>query len=409
MNRCKKLSKDQRFVITLIVFSVLLAFFCYGKRVNSYDATMLAFSYKYGFISRGFIGTMYQLLDKLLPVSLMNYEAVKTYTMIITIIYYLLLLSFFIMCLKRCAEKHKTYMEYAIIFFTIFAVSMFISEYNFGRLDVYLVMLSLIGVMLLVKEKAEWLVIPIAGVCVMIHQGYVFMYFNLLLVLLIYKLLSREGKERKKYLILLALTFAVGSVLFLYFEFFSHVNGAEIYDDLYATAKSICRKGIVHDDVISAEVLGVDLTAKERDMHIQNIVELPFFIVLIMPYIIFAVQYFRGIIKKASSSMEKWKYRLVSAGALTMLPCFILKVDYGRWVFAVICYYMVVVLALMAMGDKLVMEEFVQLCDSWGERSPWLILLLLYPLMLVPFQDVVISFLSMRFANYPNKWWLHVW
>ncbi len=409
MNGKKKLSSDQRFFITLIIFSILLAFFCYGKRVNSYDATMLAFSYKYGFISRGFIGTMYQLLDKVLPVSLMNYQAVKTYTMIITIIYYLILLGFFVMCIRRCQEKNKKYMQYAIIFFAIFAVSMFISEYNFGRLDVYLVMLSLIAVTLLVKEKAQWLVVPIAAVCVMIHQGYVFMFFNLILVLLLYQALSHEKKEQRKYLILFGITFLVGSAFFLYFEFFSHVNGAKIYDDLYATAKSICRKGIVHDDVISAEVLGVDLTAKEWDLHIQNLVELPFFVLLIMPYILFAVQYFRGIIKKAVTVQDKWKYRLVAMGALTMLPNFILKVDYGRWVFAVICYYMVIVLALMAMGDQLIMSEFVSMCDAWQERSPWLILLLLYPLLLVPFQDVIISFLSMRFANYPNKWWLHIW
>lgn len=49
--------------------------------------TMMAFSYKYGFISRGLIGTIYQGLDKILPVNMMTYQACVGYTLVITMLF----------------------------------------------------------------------------------------------------------------------------------------------------------------------------------------------------------------------------------------------------------------------------------------------------------------------------------
>ena len=63
----KEQRERRRFFIVFAAFSVILFFLYYGKRVNKINTTMLAFSYKYGFISRGLIGTVYQFLDKVLP------------------------------------------------------------------------------------------------------------------------------------------------------------------------------------------------------------------------------------------------------------------------------------------------------------------------------------------------------
>lgn len=63
--------------------------------MNRMDSTVLAFSYKYGFISRGLVGTFYQWLDEILPADLMNQEAVVTYTLCVTLIFYVLMLGFF--------------------------------------------------------------------------------------------------------------------------------------------------------------------------------------------------------------------------------------------------------------------------------------------------------------------------
>lgn len=87
-----------------------------------------------------------------------------------------------------------------------------------------MIAVSLAGVLCLVRERFTWLVIPLSALGVMFHQGYVFMYFNLILVLLWYRVCSLWGRNKKKaryYLLLLVLAFLIGSALFLYFEFFS--------------------------------------------------------------------------------------------------------------------------------------------------------------------------------------------
>ncbi len=146
---------------------------------------------------------------------------------------------------------------------TIFTVPMFASHYNFGRLDIYCVFLSLLGAMLLIQGKAEWLLIPISALGVMVHQGYVFMFFNIILVLLMYKILSTEGKERKKYITIFALSLLVACILFFWFELFAHANGNGIYEEIVASAKKLCKNRKIHQDVVDKEILGIDLTGRE--------------------------------------------------------------------------------------------------------------------------------------------------
>lgn len=405
----KEQRERRRFFIVFAAFSVILFFLYYGKRVNKINTTMLAFSYKYGFISRGLIGTIYQFLDKILPGNQMKYAAVMRFTMVITWIFYALLFFFFYKCYRAYRQQNKLLLQNLMIFLTIFAVPTFCAQWNFGRLDVYLVMLSLICAVLILTERAEWLVVLLAAVCVMIHQGYVFMYANIVLVLFFYKAMSGTGKRSRKYWRLFAATFVVISALFLWFEFFSHVNGEEIYEDVVAAAESLCEKGKYHEDVIDHEILGVDLSEREWTYHLQNFLQLPFFLILFSPYLVLGARFFRNVVCQAATTKEKLKYLAVAAGALTLLPDFILKVDYGRWIFAFICYYLVVVLVLLAMGDQIMQVQLQKMTQEIRAKYSWSALFLAYPLLLTPFRDVTINRIVAVFSAYPNEWFFHFW
>lgn len=404
-----KEKKIASFSIVWIVFLIALFLKGYGDKVNDINATMLAFSYKYGFISRGLIGSIYQVLDKILPFDMMNYVWVMRFTQIVTMVFYIILFVFVISCLMKCSKRITEPMKYAIIYFSIWAIPMFASEYNFGRLDVYCVMLSLIGALLLIYEKAEWLVIVFSALGVMVHQGNVFMFLNIILVLLFYKMLSSEGKKQKKYLILFVLSFLVAAVLFLYFEFFSHFNGANILDDIVSTATALCNNGTYHQDVIDHEILGIDLSEREWKFRLQNIVQFPIFVILMLPHILLTIKLFKNIIRSAETKKDKWKYFFVSIGAATIIPDLLLKCDYGRWMFAIICYYCVVILSLLAMKDKIVEREFFNLTDSLNKKSPASILLLAYPIVFQPLRDVAICYLVAKWAGMLNNMFLHWW
>lgn len=397
-------------VLSVVSFAMFLRF--YDQRVDPYNSTILAFSYQYGFVSRGLVGTVYQFVNKITPFNMISYQMVMRFTLVITLLFHLLLFYFFWVCLRRCKEQYLQNLEYVILFCALLTVSMFFSRRNFGRLDIYMLALSLVAALILMKERPgwiAWLVVPISALGVMVHQGYVFMYLNVILVLLIYKALSAEGKRKRYYLLLAGASFVVASALFLWFELFSHGNGAVIYDEIVTMAGKLSYKGQYHDTLIAHEILGEDLTVQEWPMHLENFIETPIFLFLISPYIVLGVKLMRGIIAQAGTRVEKWKYRIVALGAVTMLPMFVLKVDYGRWFFAVIMYYAVILLVLTAMGDKIVETQLFGLMVRVKEKYSWSMLLLFYPVYFMPFWDVHICVLLKNISNPLNEAYFHIW
>ena len=141
----------------------------------------------------------------------------------------------------------------------------------------------------------------------------------------------------------------------------------------------------------------------------QNWIETPVFLLLVSPYIVLGVKLMRGILSQAKDKAAKWKYRIVAWGAFTILPLFVCKVDYGRWFFAVIIYYVIIVLTLVAMGDKVVEAQLFGLMARVRETYSWSMLLLLYAVLFMPFWDVHICGFLKNISNPINEAFLHLW
>ena len=104
----------------------------------------------------------------------------------------------------------------------------------------------------------------------------------------------------RKYLCILITAFVVASVLFLWFDSFSHANGTYAYEEVVELAKAVSRDGkTIHTDVIDKEILGIDLTKREIPFHLQNAVQFPIFALLVSPYIVLLVGFLKGMIQKA--------------------------------------------------------------------------------------------------------------
>ena len=399
----KNVIKDNRkFMIYLSVFSVILILFNLASRTNSYNATTLAFSYRYGFIPRGLIGSIYQGLNDILPIDLNCYRAVNNYTLLITVLFAVCIICFLAFILRNTTKNNK-YVKALIIFFVICAIPTFAGYYNFGRLDLYMVLLSFLAVVLIVRDKAIWLVIPISMLNVMIHEGYVFMYFNIILVLLFYKIITGIVSKNKlgvnKYLVVFIVSFVLVSVIFLYF-ILAEPAGQQVYEQIKNVANGMCKNNKCHDDLVRAEILGVDLTSEEWLYHVQNVIELPIFLVLYCPFIAILVMFLRKLMKACESKLHKLKYIAVAIGSFTTLPLFIMKVDYGRWVFAVIAYYVIVIMALMAMKDEYVIKSFNETVDEVNEKLHFAIILLPYAMLFSPFTDLAICKFTYRLYDF---------
>lgn len=408
-----KKKQISRFMWLLILLSCAIFFLDYDERVLPYNSTILAFSYKYGFISRGLAGTIYQWIDSILQVNMIDYAMVLRFTLIVTLAFYVLFFAFCYQCMKRCQEEYLGRFLYLILFYAVFVVSMFAYKRNFGRLDLYLMALTVIGTMCLIAKKAEWLIVPLSMISVMYHQGYVFMFYNILLALLVYRLLSEKEKKARIYYGVVLLVSLIGcSALFLWFEFFSHTDGVRYVDEIIANAKAMTKpfNGMTyHDTLIDHEILGIDLSDVEYPYRVMNWIEIPFFIAIISPYIVLAVKLFRRILARAQGKTERLKYGFLAIAAGTLLPLFLMKCDYARWVFALISYYCMIFLALVAMGDRIVAEELTGIFTEIKEKYPFAILLLLLPALLTPFWDVHINGLLRGISNPINETFLNLW
>ncbi len=395
------------FLLMLFVFAILCFLKDFGSDMSHYNSTLYSFSYKYGFISRGFVGSVYQLLDKILPFDLMTYQNLYYFSIIMTVVLLMVIFLFYYYCLSKCSKDNLHNVRMLIAFFSVFTFSNFWTPENLGRIDIYFIILLLISVVLVLEDKIPWLVIPLIGVCMCIHQGFTFTNANLILVLLFFKAMTDEdNKTRRRYLIYFIVTFAEISILFLFFEFFSHTAGEGVVEELINTSMRLSKSGNDYNEtILNHEILGQGVFEEEIKYHIINLRELPFFLITFCPYIIIFVIFAKRLLR-GERGVRLLGHLSVVLGGLTLLPEMILKVDFGRYAYYTFFYYILIVICLIVMKDKKTMEVFNGVKQTVNERISFGKVLIVYPLIFMPFSDWFISDITLRLCDIFLPGWL---
>lgn len=415
---------EKTFWWMLILLAIANFFRFFEKTITEYNTTLFAMSYRYGFISRGMLGTIWEGLDLLLPWDLMTHEAVYVFTLICTGVLYVVMFLFFALLFQMCDEPYRRNMRYLIAFAGTFLFSMFLTDEVFGRLDLYLYLLTFAAMMLILKRKWEILVVPLVFLCMCFHQGYVLTNANLLVLLLLYRMLLSAGKERKRYRNLLIAVLLILVGFFIYFEFFSHTDGAKIYDEVVSSAKALSKdKESYNTSIINHEILGKDVFEEEMEMHRINYQEFPVFLLLFLPYLFLAVHFFRGLLEKDRERfggrakftdlgrewIRRWKkdetipelaHILFLLGGLAVVPQMILKVDYGRYVFMTFTYYILMSMSFLALGDQTLARQIEDSKKRIKSATPFPLVVILYPMFYMPLHDVVISGAAYRVSTW---------
>lgn len=397
------MTKKRREIIDYIgvfsIISIIMFWLNYDGYVNRINSTMFAFSYKYGFISRGFIGTCYQLLDRLFAGSIMTNHYITLFAIMVNAAVVMLFILLTAWIFAHVEEASKRIVVTLAFILLVFLVPTFSTNFNLGRLDIFLIGLDLICCFLIIIEKCEFLIIPLCWIAIMVHQGYAFMYFNVPLVLLFAKILSQKS-ARRKYISIFAITIIGAAILFFWFELFSHASGDNIYEEIVANANAVSPDGICHIDVIDKEIKGVSLNDREVAYHIMNAFQLPFVLLFFAPYIIICTKIIKAAVKYSSDNNDKLKYIAVGIGAATIIPDLLLKIDYGRWLMAIIFYYLMVFIVMIGMKDAIFIKAIREVFDNLKNRSSLWIILVAYPLLLTPLMDVATNWVVTIPSNY---------
>ena len=405
-----ELKKKKAWLLGLLaILEALLFLRDYGGYVNSYNSSIFALSYKYGFISRGLSGTIFRIVNKVLPFDIMNYNGVLRYSQAVTVIFMLLVWLFCFYLIYKSNEDNYRHIQIVSILLVVFSITFFSNSFNFGRVDIYLVATAIVCVLILLWRKMEWLIVPLSCFAVMFHQAYVFMFFNVTLVILIYRFIESDKKGKIKYSILFILSFIGASTLFLYLNFFAHTSDISIYNNVVEDAVVLSKEDEgYHMALLQHEVLGIDPTTSEWEHHLKNFVEFPIFAIIMLPYIILVIRIFVNTIRETTENKDKFKYIILSLGVLTIVPNLILKVDYGRWMFSIIVYYILIFAFLIAIKDKQVIPVLNREIDKI-KAKPFVFIFYVLPLMVTPMWDVNISMVSAHLAGDLNNNLLHLW
>ena len=391
-----KKTEIRKYMIFLCIVGFCICIVNYQSWVRSYNTTMLALSYEYGFTSRSLLGTLYHGLNAILPIDIMQYNAVLVFAMVATGLIYIFLMFFVYKCLCRLEGKALKYAEYALMLLSICVISTFTFAYNYLRVDIFMIATSLAAVLAMFNKKTEWLTIVFSAIGVMFHQGFVLMYFNIILVLLFYKWMT---DKKAKYAFLFFSSFIIGSVLFIWFELLSRSKGTQIFDTILQEATNLSPGGIYHTTLLYHEVLGIDVSGAETSFVHMNHVQFILFVICCLPIIIYIFRFFITLIRKGEDIPAKLKYLAGLVGSLTIMPDMMFKVDYGRWVMAIAAYYIVIIVGMAVFEDKLVLEQ-IEKDYIMMKSHPYVIILCIMPIIIVPFLDVDIDMLTKNWQRW---------
>lgn len=365
-----------------VAASVLAALFClfYWGHVRyktlDFNVATLIFSYRYGFVCRGLIGTLLEAAAKLFGTKLSavfidRFSFLSLFVFVLAVILFLYGAGrrterLFGGALARDVLLAGLVFEAGIGFSTFFV--------DWGRMDLYLLILSLLACWLLVIRKWTPVVVVIAAVCILIHEGYLFTYANLLFVMLAYRAVRAwEDKPRTaiKYAVELFASAGITAGLFVYFYFFARPDPDLTYiavlkhtlevietpskyliDAIYAI------RGLLFGDRWT--YMGTVVMLERRRYLIPTLLTFS-------PFVIVFFAYWRLVLKQAARSglsrLRRVLYWLIPFGSAAAIPLFMLHMDYWRWYYQICFYELFVVLAMIAAGDEIMAASLRTLFD----------------------------------------------
>ena len=363
---------DDKKKILIILLSLVVVFSLIYLRFASYKISedcirTIELSYKNGFISAGLIGTIYRVINMVVPVDMFDYEMVYFAAKCMLVLYYVLA-GLFVMVLfvkkKSLFEKNKA----LVVLFIVYVAGMFGVGDTLGSYDMYEMIVLLFITIILTAQKAEWLIIPSAIIGVLIHPSFLFKCMGIVVAIMIYRWKVKKDNKYKALLIV-----SVVAVLIAYAA--SEISLAiNIFEDrqLLANKAIVCASSLI----------------PEWNYRGRNYINLIIFLLAYSPYLLIGRDFFKRMYAKEIES--KKVYRIMQLGALIILPEFVFKVQYGFLIYFVIMYYVLLLLMLNVEEDKYVISTAEEEKELLKDKIFLPEVLVLYPLLLMPFMSVSI-------------------
>ncbi len=368
-----------------------------------WNSVMLSFSYRYGFIQRGFLGTIIDVLSDIFPIS--SYMILKLFQYFTMMMFFLVISVIVVWSIDKWNNNKKVYFVIAMGYVMGSGYTTWFSEDLFGHSDVWLIILTIIALWAILKDNYEVAVL-ISVICMLIHQAYIFMYFNAILLALAIKFVYDDSK-RKRIILNLFLLIVSCSLLFIYLQFFSGVKPGIDYE--YVRERSISILGDSYIDSWEAETKNYWFHGKTPYPFTQGLQQSGkwaiYEIVFMIPMIIEIGKYWRVILSNTKDKIKKCIYFATPLGIITTLPLFVMHCDYGRWFHALYFYEAIAIWLVNLISDEGVKKANKEMISWVKNNICYYVILLYYWISLGSFHR---NYLRSAWPNLENNI-LHYW
>lgn len=385
---------NMRHMVPFAAIIVIQAVRYFPFKFGGWNQIQLSFTYDYGFVQRALLGSVLDAISRLchIPWGYMRYA----YGLFTMALFTVLVLGTVYKALNQNSLDNGTRKFLYCMGLLFFMGPGWNTFYNnFALTDVWLLMLSMLGSRAVIKGKQLWMAVAAPAVCILIHTGYVFMYFSLIAGVFVYKAFTGPDKLKRKYIFYGAVTAVVCSGLFVYMMFFSHVRQGITLDYVMERTAEFVSRDIGelegHRDAIGSYLFGTD---NSQGMQLAIVEYRLIFIVaaaMFLPFVRELYIYWKTIVKGADKSV-RWVYFILPVmGVVMALPLYIMHSDYGRWTYAVVFYEFALIWILNITGDGRALDATKELADRVRQNKAYYLVLVFYVVTLGAMEQNLIS------------------
>jgi len=347
----KKINKYEIFIFLFLIIQLLSAS---NRNMDGHALSSYLLSYRYGFASRMFIGT---IVDLLLNGGFVSRIFIYGFTFSGT-----LLLCFYVsVILGYVIQKSENKLSLFILTLLYLSSSISPAAYfvqgNFGRMEIYIFLFVLIVFSVIDKKLWCWFIPALCFMSIATHLVSIFFYMPLVFIILVYKFINKENKNKKEGILLISTTVII-ILSFLYFVILS--KSTLIFNDEDEFVNALKNKTDIVDYGSSLHYdyfLSITDTFNVVSKYFTPAIELirKFLCILQnLPLFLFFILFWKKCVNFEQKRSMKLIFLLSMLLPLLSIPAFILFIDWGRWVIMLLTVQFMLVFYFLYMREAAV-------------------------------------------------------
>ena len=369
-------------LMSLLAF--VIDFHWFGSNVTNSNFSYYGFDYANGFMPAGILGSLAAFINSSIFSGIYSYSGIFTLNEIVLTLSFAIRIIVFAMILREAGEKHFTLMTWLLFFYAVFSFTMFINSPTYGSPESYMEIVVILCMLILLKKKGLFLIIPLCILGELIHPIFIISRFPLIAVLFLIILSEKKSTAYR------GLIFGLSFVSVFITAFISQkafdALGDDFIDTILLCGKTISGRKKYAEEDAQRVLESMNITGGYHLFDPACMKQLVCLALVFIPYIIILFMMIRVWIKNKRTAVVI----CLILGALPM-TLVIMKGAPGIFSYDICTYVIAVLMGLVLSDDEGTLSAFYEAGQKIRAFVPIPQALIMYPLLFLPFKADEVS------------------